>query len=161
MRVSLLPLLLAIAAGCGGAAPKPVAPPPVAEEPARSPVVSWDILQREPVANEAEVRHILIGWRDVGADPAAMDPRALARSKAQAEAEVQAVLAKLVEGTGFEALMAEVSEDPGSARSGHSYQVSPAEPLAIEFKQLSLRLNPGELGVCQSTFGFHIIKRIK
>ena len=31
--------------------------------------------------------------------------------------------------------------------------------LVIEFRQLSLRLNVGEIGVCQSDFGFHIIKR--
>jgi parvulin-like peptidyl-prolyl isomerase len=32
--------------------------------------------------------------------------------------------------------------------------------LVIEFRQLSLRLRVGEIGVCQSDFGFHIIKRI-
>lgn len=32
--------------------------------PVKSPVVSADILAREPVTNSAEVKHILIGWKD-------------------------------------------------------------------------------------------------
>jgi len=52
------------------------------------------------------------------------------------------------------------SEDRGSALSGRAYTVTPDAQLVIEFRQLSLRLKPGEIGVCQSEFGFHIIKRL-
>jgi parvulin-like peptidyl-prolyl isomerase len=52
------------------------------------------------------------------------------------------------------------SEDVGSASSGRTFTVTPDAQLVIEFRQLSLRLNPGEIGVCQSDFGFHIIQRI-
>ncbi|MEZ4363560.1 MAG: peptidylprolyl isomerase [Kofleriaceae bacterium] len=162
MRVTVLPFVLAIAlraTGCGGSpAPAPVEPaPPVAQEPG---VVSWDILQREPVANEAVVKHILIGWRDLGeAYGGQIDPRAAARSEAQAQAAVTALLAKLQGGAPFEQLMAESSEDLSSAAYGKSFEVSPQAQLVIEFKQLAMRLNPGEIGVCQSNFGYHIIKR--
>jgi hypothetical protein len=129
-------------------------------QPARSRVVSWAVLEREPVANNAEVRHILIGWKDLSASYAGQgDPRAAARTLAEAELEVDAVLGKLRAGMSFEELMASTSEDQGSARTGRSYQVATDAQLVIEFKQLSLRLNPGEIGVCQSDFGFHIIKR--
>lgn len=124
---------------------------------ARSPVVSWDLLAREPVANEAEVKHILIGWSEVSSG----DSRAAARNQAAAEAEVSALVEQLKAGAKFEEAMAASSEDQGSAASGQSFQVSPGASLVIEFKQLSLRLEVGEIGVCQSQFGFHIIKRVK
>ena len=127
--------------------------------PERSPVVTWDILEREPVANNAEVKHILISWKDITDGP--NDPRAAARTKEQAEAEVKDLLAKARGGASFEELMKEHSEDQGSAISGQSYQASPDAGLVIEFKQLSLRLNPGEVGVCQTDFGYHIIKRFQ
>lgn len=129
--------------------------------PAVSSVVSSDILAREPVANTATVKHILISWRDL-ADSfgGRLDPRAEKRSKADAEAEVRSLVKQLQEGADFEAMMKAHSEDQGSATSGRAFTVTPDSQLVIEFRQLSLRLRPGEFGVCQSDFGFHIIKRI-
>lgn len=126
-----------------------------------SSVVSADILAREPVANTATVKHILISWRDL-ADSfgGRLDSRAEKRSKADAEAEVRSLLKQLQDGADFDALMKAHSEDVGSAMSGRAFTVTPDAQLVIEFRQLSLRLKPGEWGVCQSDFGFHIIKRI-
>lgn len=132
----------------------------VVAEPARSRVVSWDLLEREPVTNNAEVRHILIGWAELaGAYGGGIDERATKRSQADAEKAVEAILAELKAGADFQTLMADYSEDAGSASNGRSYQASPDAGLVLEFRQLSLRLAPGEIGVCQSSFGFHIIKR--
>jgi hypothetical protein len=39
--------------------------------------------------------------------------------------------------------------------------VSPEAQLVIEFKQLGLRLRIGEVGVVQSEYGFHIMKRVE
>jgi parvulin-like peptidyl-prolyl isomerase len=58
-------------------------------------------------------------------------------------------------------LMEQWSEDKGSAKNKRPFTVTPDAQLVIEFRQLSLRLNVGEMGVCQSDFGFHIIKRIE
>jgi hypothetical protein len=130
--------------------------------PPTSPVVSQDILAREPVANTAQVKHILIGWKDL-ADTyqGRLDPRAAKRDKAAAEAEVKAILEQLRGGADFDALMKERSEDIGSASTMRAYAVRPDAQLVIEFRQLSLRLKVGEIGVCQSDFGFHIVKRIE
>jgi hypothetical protein len=126
----------------------------------RSPVVSWDILEREPVANTAQVRHILIGWKDLAeAYGGRVDPRAAERTRKDAEAEVQKLVGELKAGADFIALMRANSEDGGSAQSDMPMAVSPDAQLVIEFRQLSLRLNPGEIGVCQSDYGFHIIRR--
>jgi len=125
-------------------------------KPATSPVVSAEILAREPVANSSEVKHILIGWKDLEH----IDPRAKQRTKPEAEGQVKAVLAQLQGGADFDAMMKQYSEDPGSAAHGTSYKVSPDAQLVIEFKQLGLRLKVGEVGVVESDFGFHIMKRV-
>ena len=132
-------------------------PGPVSSQ---SSVVSNDILSREPVANVAIVKHILISWKDLeDSFQGHQDQRAQQRTKAQAEGEVKSLLGQIKAGGDFEALMKEKSEDVGSARSNSPFTVTPDAQLVIEFRQLSLRLNVGEIGVCQSDFGFHIIKR--
>jgi peptidyl-prolyl cis-trans isomerase D len=125
-----------------------------------SAVVSTDILSREPVANVATVKHILISWKDLeDSFQGHQDKRAAAREKPAAEAEVKSLLGQIKAGGDFEVLMKAHSEDVGSAQSNRAFTVSPDAQLVIEFRQLSLRLNVGEVGVVQSDFGFHIIKR--
>jgi PPIC-type PPIASE domain len=158
---------LAGLAGLGGCAGSPGGPTintkvnTADPTPAVSPVVSADILAREPVANTATVKHILISWKDLAdAFQGHLDPRAENRTKADAEAEVRSLLKQLQDGADFDTLMQARSEDTGSAKSGHAFTVTPDAQLVIEFRQLSLRLRSGEIGVCQSDFGFHIIKRL-
>jgi len=154
-------------AGCGPGAPggpsmngkmggNDLGPPPP------SSVVSTDILNREPIANVAQAKHILIGWKDLGDTyQGHMDQRAAKRTKGDAETQVKALLEQLKGGADFDAMMKQYSEDPGSASTGHAYKVTPDAGLVIEFRQLSLRLHVNEVGVCQSDFGFHIIKRVE
>ena len=125
-------------------------------EPPMSPVVSKEILKREPVANRAEVKHILIGWGDN-----ARDPRAQKRTKADAEKLVTELVGQIKGGASFEELMKAHSEDPGSNRSLTAYKVDTEAQLVIEFKTISLKLSVDEIGVVESDFGFHIIKRVQ
>ena len=160
-------VLLALAA-CGSHKPGGMSGPSMnnkmsgpALAPAVSPVVSSDILAREPVANRAQVKHILIGWKDLAdAYGGNIDPRAEARDKAAAEAQVSTLMGQLKAGGNFDMLKREHSEDRGSAQSDTPIDVAPDAGLVIEFRQLALRLNPGEWGVCQTDYGFHIIKRV-
>ncbi len=156
-------LILAGALGACGGTPPASSTTPLSGDTTpevKSPVVSWDILAREPVANEAQVKHILIGWKEL-ADKfrGGQDPRAAARSQVDADDTVKELLGKLAAGGDFDALMREFSEDTGSASSSKPMKVSPDAGLVIEFRQLSLRLNVAEVGVCQSEYGYHIIKR--
>ncbi|MEO6776366.1 MAG: peptidylprolyl isomerase [Kofleriaceae bacterium] len=128
-------------------------------KPQTSDVISTDILAREPISNSAMVKHILIGWNEGGDQP--HDPRAQKRTKKDAEAQVRALMTQLKGGADFDALMKQWSEDPGSAGSARAYAVAPDAQLVIEFKQLGLRLKVGEVGVVQSDYGFHIMKRIE
>lgn len=137
----------------GGGAPKDL-------DGAQSVVVSGDILAREPIANTAMVKHILISWSDLSDTfQGRQDPRAAKRSKPDAENEIKSLLGQIKAGGDFDKVMKEHSEDKGSAMSGQPFKVTPDAGLVIEFRQLSLRLKLDEVGVCQSDFGFHIIKR--
>ena len=132
------------------------------DAPTSTTVVSDDILAREPVANTAQVKHILISWADLAeAFSGHQDERASKRTMAEAETQVKSLVTQIKAGADFDQLMKQWSEDKGSAQNGRPFTVTPDAQLVIEFRQLSLRLNPGEVGVCQSDFGFHIIKRIE
>jgi parvulin-like peptidyl-prolyl isomerase len=117
---------------------------------------SADILKREPTTKVAKVKHILLGWKEVHAD----DERGKTRERPALEKLVKDTVAKLKGGAKIEALMAELSEDPGSAKSGESYDVTPDAGLVPPFKALSLRLKVGEVGVVKTDFGIHIIQRV-
>ena len=173
VRIALAAALAAVA--CSGTAAPAVSNKPTGESTAagsaagsgtgsaaESSVISTDILAREPVANTASVKHILISWSDLAeAFGGHLDPRAAKRSKADAEAEVRSLVKQLQGGADFDALMKAHSEDLGSASSGRVFTVTPDAQLVIEFRQLSSRLHLNEVGVVQSDFGFHIIKRVE
>jgi hypothetical protein len=129
------------------------------ETPRTSPVVSSDILAREPVTNRANVKHILIGFKGAGEEDR-LDPRAQQRSKAEAEELVRTILGELKSGADFDAMMRKYSEDPGSSGSARPYEVKPDAQLVIEFKQLGYRLRVDEVGVVESEYGFHLMKRV-
>lgn len=132
------------------------------ELPPMSPVVSRDILEREPVANTAQVKHILIGWKDLADQYGGrIDQRAEKRDKAAAETEIKSLVGQLRAGGDFDTIMRASSEDVGSASSARAYTVTPDAQLVIEFRQMALRLKVGEIGVVESDFGFHIIKRLE
>jgi parvulin-like peptidyl-prolyl isomerase len=132
---------------------KRVPPPPP------DPLESADILKREPVTQKAKVKHILLGWKDNGGG--GRDPRAQKRDRAALEKLVKDTVAKLKKGDKIEPLMKELSEDPGSAKTGEGYDVTPDAGLVEPFKNLSLRLNVGEVGVVKTDFGIHIIQRVE
>jgi len=131
---------------------KRVPPPPP------DPLESADILKRELLTQKAKVKHILLGWADVNAGG---DERAKKRTRAQLDKLVKDTVAKLQKGAKIEGLMAELSEDPGSAKSGEGYDVTPDAGLVEPFKNLSLRLKVKEVGVVKTDFGIHIIQRVE
>lgn len=159
IRLALIVLLVACGPGSRGGPNmnnRMGGPDPVAQS---SDVVSADLLAREPVANSSKIKHILISWKDL--EQGGKDPRAKARTKDQAEGLVRSLVTQVKAGADFDLLMKQHSEDPGSASNGRAYDVSTDAQLVIEFKQLGLRLNVNEIGVVQSEFGFHIMKRVE
>jgi hypothetical protein len=121
-------------------------------------VESKDILSREPVTQAAQVQHVLVGWSDLSQ---ARDPRAMERTKEDADKLALLILDKVRGGMNMEALMSQYSEDPGSSQSGDPYAVRPDSDFVPEFEALALRLNVGEAGICRTQFGYHIMKRVQ
>lgn len=118
---------------------------------------SKDILERKEVADKVKVKHILLGWTETNAG----DPRGTKRTRAELEALVKKTVDALKKGGKIEPLMKELSEDPGSAERGEGYDVTPDAGLVPPFKELSLRLKMGEVGVVKTDFGIHIIQRVE
>jgi len=130
---------------------KRVPPPPP------DPLNSTAILKRTPGTAHAKVKHILLGWTEFHAE----DERGKRRDRKTLEKLVKDTVARLKKGEPLESLMAELSEDPGSATSGTPYEVTPEAGLVTPFKELSLRLKVGEVGVVKTIFGIHIIQRVE
>jgi parvulin-like peptidyl-prolyl isomerase len=131
---------------------KRVPPPPP------DPLESAAILKREPQTQSAKVKHILLGWTAVHAPG---DTKGEKRDRAALDKLVKETVAKLAKGAKIEPLMTELSADPGSAADGKPYDVTPDAGLVPPFKNLSLRLKVGEVGVVKSDFGIHIIQRVE
>ncbi len=127
-----------------------VPPPPP------DPLESTAILARPPGTGAVKVKHVLLSWADLSNG----DPRGMKRSRAQLEALVGKLKAQLAKGGAIEPLMQQYSEDPGTADSGDSYDVDADAPMVKPFKDLALRLKPGEFGVVKTQFGIHIVKRV-
>src|SRR5437879_2755444 len=146
MRRALAIAIVVCAVACGPGAPGgPTMHNRIGDDHAEvtSPVVSSDILARDPITNRATIKHILIGWKDVGDDDR-RDPRASQRSKHDAEDLVRDLVGKLHGGADFDAAMKKFSEDPGSAGGARAYEISPSASYVIESKQLGLRLQANE-----------------
>ena len=149
--------------GARGAAPRSVRSKAAANKPAAaSPLESKDILAREPRTQRAEVLHVLVGWKELAANYRGdMDARGKSRSKDAADRLAREILSKARAGGDFRALMKEFSEDTGSSETGTSYTATPDAGLVAPFKALALRLDVGETGVVETTYGWHVIQRVK
>lgn len=157
-------LVVAVLAACGGSSTPMNGPsmPNALAGTDGAPAVgvqSDDVLAREAVTSRAFVKHVLVGWRELGGDD--KDPRAAKRTRAEADKLALDVLRRVKAGEPIETLMLEVSEDPGSRETGEAYEVTPDAQLVFEFKRLSLRLEPKEAGIVESRFGWHVIQRVK
>ena len=124
---------------------------------------SKEILARPAGTEGVLVQHILVSWKDkapIYAQRGGQDPRGAGRDEAAVETLVNATLARIAKGEDFKALMTELSEDPGSNKSGMPYPVDPQAPMVPPFKDLAMRLKLDEIGVVASPFGYHIMKRV-
>lgn len=97
---------------------------------------------------QVRARHILIG---IGTD-------ATTAEKAAARAKADELLAKLKAGGDFAALAKRYSEDPGTKDKGGELGFFSRGELVKPFEQVAFSLKPGEYGIAESQFGFHVIQ---
>ncbi|MBQ7793275.1 MAG: peptidylprolyl isomerase, partial [Clostridia bacterium] len=91
-------------------------------------------------------------------DPVTQQPLSdeeIAKKKVLADDLNKRVLA----GEDFDALMKEYSEDPGLETSPDGYFFSSGE-MVSEFENTTAALGFNEIGFTESSFGYHIIKRL-
>jgi parvulin-like peptidyl-prolyl isomerase len=122
-------------------------------------IESTDILARAQTEKKTEVKHVLIGWKEL--EPAYrghMDPRAGARTQEEAGKLALEIKGKMNPDT-IDALIQKHSEDPGSVE-GMVYTVTPNARLVPPFKKLGLRLKMNEVGVVKTEFGYHVMMRV-
>jgi peptidyl-prolyl cis-trans isomerase D len=97
---------------------------------------------------QARARHILIG----------VTPGASAAENSAAKAKANAILAKVKAGGDFAALAKQNSEDPGTRDKGGELGFFGRGELVKPFEEVAFTLKPGEYGVAESEYGFHVIQ---
>lgn len=97
---------------------------------------------------QARARHILIG----------VTPAASAAEKAAAKAKATAILSKVKAGGDFAALAKQDSEDPGTRDKGGELGFFGRGELVKPFEEVAFTLKPGEYGIAESEYGYHVIQ---
>ncbi|HEY5924022.1 MAG TPA: peptidylprolyl isomerase [Kofleriaceae bacterium] len=122
---------------------------------------SKDILNRKDAVAEVQVKHVLLGWKELDSVyQGRLDPRAQKRSNADAAKLAKEVADKLRKNPdSIDALVKEHSEDPGSL-SGEPYTVKADAPFVPEFKALAVHLKEKEVGIVKTKFGYHVMVRV-
>ncbi len=104
--------------------------------------------------NYLRAKHILLATMDTSTQEKYDDAK-IAEQKALADE----LLARAQGGEDFDALVEEYSEDPGSKSNPDGYYFTAGE-MVTEFEDTTRALNMDEIGMCESTYGYHIIKRL-
>ncbi|MCA1989291.1 MAG: SurA N-terminal domain-containing protein, partial [Desulfarculus sp.] len=101
------------------------------------------------VPEAVHARHILIGVAE----------NAPAEQLAQAKAKAEAILAEIKDkGADFATLAKRDSQDAGSAAAGGDLGFIQRDMTVPAFEQAIFSLQPGELGLVQTPYGFHVVK---
>lgn len=104
----------------------------------------------------ASAKHILIMYKG-----SMRAPETITRSKEEALARCQEVLAKLKEGAVFEDLAREYSDGPTGKRGGDLGEFQQGR-MAPEFEEATFACEVGKTtGIVETDFGYHIILRYK
>ena len=104
--------------------------------------------------NYLHAKHILISTMDTETRTP-YDNAKIAEQKALAEG----LLFLAESGEDFDALVKQYSEDPGSIAQPEGYYFGPGE-MVKEFEDTTRSLGMNEIGICESVYGYHIIKRL-
>ena len=85
-------------------------------------------------------------------------PDASAAQKLAAQHRAEDLLAQIRGGKSFADLAKQYSDDPGSRERGGDLGLISRGELVKPFEDVAFKLKPGELGIAQSQFGFHVIQ---
>lgn len=105
--------------------------------------------------NKVTVKHILIQTVDPNTGVELSEDE-VATKRALAED----ILKRAQEGEDFEELVKQYSEDPGSKDSGGEYTF-PKGKMVPEFEEWSFNAKEGDMGIVETTYGYHVMKFIE
>ena len=163
MRLRVAGWLLLVACGQGkdletegSASPSVVGSPRVpvvAAGVAASPAVTPKV----PVAVTVRMaaRHVLVAWTGAGAAPPSVG-----RTKEQARARAEEVLARLARGDVFAAVAREMSDDASASMGGDLGAFEPGVMVPVFEQTVAGMAIGGRSGVVESPFGYHLIERL-
>ena len=121
--------------------------------------------------NYYRAKHILISMPEEAADAAAESaegaedvtpaPTQVADEEGRTGEELaKALLEKAKNGEDFDELIKKYNSDPGVAGNPDGYIFADNGEMAQEFTDCVKSLEPGEFGICETTYGYHIIERL-
>ena len=104
--------------------------------------------------NYLRAKHVLVMTTDptTGAE---LDEAA----KAEAKKKAEDILAQAQGGADFNALVTEFGEDPGMESNPDGYVFTDGD-MVKEFEDMTKSLQPGEIGMCETSYGYHVIQRL-
>ena len=99
-------------------------------------------------------KHVLIMTQDqTTGEP--LDEAGMAEAKAKADD----VLAQAQSGANFDTLISQFGEDPGMESNPDGYIFTDGE-MVTEFEDAVKSIQPGEITMCETSYGYHIIQRL-
>ncbi len=99
-------------------------------------------------------KHILI----LTVDSVTRQPKSEKEVK-EAQKRAKDILAQIKSGADFDMMMTAYSEDPGLSTEPDGYVFGSGE-MVPEFEQATDSVSVGEIAFCESSYGYHIIKRL-
>ncbi len=97
-------------------------------------------------------KHILVNKPEEGAE--------VKEGEKQGKELADELLERAKNGEDFDALVKEYSQDPGSESNPDGYVFTDGEMVA-PFENKVKELKPGEFGMCESDYGYHVILRVE
>jgi parvulin-like peptidyl-prolyl isomerase len=108
--------------------------------------------------NYMRAKHVLIE-KEPKEETEETSEAADAKEKVYGEEEANKILERAKKGEDFDTLVKTYSTDPGSETNPDGYVFTDGE-MVKEFQECVESLKPGEFGICESEFGYHIIQRL-
>ena len=113
------------------------------------------VASASPVPDAIIAQHVLVAYKG-----AKRVPKGITRSRAEAKARAQEVVAKVHGGAPFEDVVKLYSDDAGSVDRMGSVGKFRRGDMDPAFSAAAFALRPGEVSdVVETPFGFHVIKR--
>jgi peptidyl-prolyl cis-trans isomerase C len=122
-----------------------------------------EMITNQIMVEQAHARHILLQASDEAAEAGGLhsQPGQEIATKAERRDEAEELLSEIEAGADFAELAQEHSDDPGSAQQGGDLGWAPRGVFVPSFDEAIFEMEPGEVRLVESQFGWHIIELLE